>query len=228
MRPLPEKRKFSLDIIIVLSMAFFWNVGVYFISKLITKSWHHYDMTLSADEYVPFLPWTVLIYLGCYLFWAVNYYMCANQSNADRDRFFCADFLAKAICLIIFIALPTTNVRPIIGDTKNVFNFLMSFLYKIDTADNLFPSIHCLVSWLCWVGVRKRKDVSVFYRYFSLAVAVIICITTLTTRQHVVVDVFAGVALAELCYYIADFAKVKNVYSTAFTFILRIFKKENV
>ena len=171
-------------------------------------------MTTAIDKLVPFLPWTVSIYFGCYLFWCINYYLCAVQERPERDRFFCADTLSKGICFVLFLLIPATNIRPeIVGDT--VWDILMKLLYQIDAADNLFPSIHCLVSWFCWIGVRKRKDIPVLYRYFSLAMAVAVCISTLTTRQHVIADVIGGVALAEVSYILAGYAKVRRYYSNS-------------
>ena len=203
---------------LILGIAFLWNEAVYLGARQITQSWHHYDMTTSIDRLVPFLPWTVSIYFGCYLFWCINYYLCAVQEKPERDRFFCADVLAKGICFVLFLLIPTTNIRPeIIGET--VWDVLMKLLYQIDAADNLFPSIHCLVSWLCWIGVRKRKDIPVLYRYFSLAMAVAVCISTLTTRQHVIADVVCGVALAEVCFILSGYTKVRGYYSTSLSFI---------
>ncbi len=198
----------------ILILAFLWNEAVYLGTRQIAQSWHHYDMTASIDRLVPFLPWTVSIYFGCYLFWCINYYLCAVQERTERDRFFCADALAKGICFVLFLLIPTTNIRPeIIGET--VWDILMKLLYQIDAADNLFPSIHCLVSWFCWIGVRKREDIPVLYRHFSLAMAVAVCISTLTTRQHVIADVIGGVALAEVSYILAGYAKVRRYYSNS-------------
>ncbi len=79
---------------------------------------------------------------------------------------------------------------------------LMGFVYSVDAADNLFPSIHCLVSWFCYIGIRGKKEIPAWYRGASCVMAVLVCISTLTTKQHVLVDVFGGVALAELCFVI--------------------------
>ena len=197
---------------LILGIAFLWNEVVYLGARQIAQSWHHYDMTTAIDRLVLFLPWTISIYFGCYLFWCINYYLCAVQERPERDRFFCADTLSKGICFVLFLLIPATNIRPeIVGDT--VWDILMKLLYQIDAADNLFPSIHCLVSWLCWIGVRKRKDIPVLYRHFSLAMAVAVCISTLTTRQHVIADVIGGVVLAEICYHISGKQRVRRVYS---------------
>lgn len=98
---------------------------------------------------------------------------------------------------------------------------LMRFLYQIDAADNLFPSIHCLVSWLCWIGVRRRLDLPAIYRHFSLAAAVAVCISTMTTRQHVLADVFGGVFLAEFCYFLAGRLLLSALYCTMQNYILK-------
>ena len=79
---------------------------------------------------------------------------------------------------------------------------LMRLLYRIDEADNLFPSIHCLVSWICYIGIRGNKKVPLAFRVFSCIMALAVCISTLTTKQHVIYDVVAGIALAEAGYFI--------------------------
>lgn len=206
--------------ILVCLLALLWNEVVYLGARWIAHSWHHYDLTLSMDALVPFLPWTVSIYFGCYLFWAINYYLCAKQPEAERNRFFCADILAKSVCFLFFLVLPTTNVRPEITG-NGLWDIGMKLLYSIDAADNLFPSIHCLNSWLCWVGVRKDKAVPLVYRWISFVLAVAVCITTLTTRQHVIADVISGVFLAEVCYCITGLEKVRNVYGSVISLIKR-------
>lgn len=225
---------FSKEPLVLLLLTLLWNQLVYSGTRLIAGGWPHYDLTTAADLKIPFLPWTITIYFGCYLFWGINYYLCAAQTNFqnftntaaltvksvyERNRFFCADALAKAICLFFFLVLPTTNVRPEITDT-GLWNSLMLFLYQVDAADNLFPSIHCLVSWLCWIGVRKRPDIPTPYRWFSLAAAVAVCISTLTTRQHVLADVFGGIFLAEFCYFLSGISALHRRYTAVLQYIL--------
>lgn len=208
----PKNRQHHTEFFLVLLFAFLWNQSVYCGARWIATSWNHYDMTTSFDLLVPFMPWTIIIYWGCYIFWCINYYLCALQPKEERDRFFCADALAKGICFLFFLLIPTTNIRPIIGE-ETIWDTLMKLLYRIDAADNLFPSIHCLVSWLCWVGLRQRKDIPLIYRHFSLVAAIAVCISTLTTRQHVILDVAGGIFLAEVCYYLAGFSKLRIIYA---------------
>jgi len=208
---------------LVVLFALGWNQLIYYSAIWISESHHHYDMTTNIDRAVPFLPWTTGIYFGCYLLWIANYFLCAADKNTTRrDRFFSADALSKLMCFVLFVLVPTTNIRPeVVGDT--FWDALTRHLYHIDSPVNLFPSIHCLVSWLCWVGVRDRKDVPAVHRWFSLAVAIAVCISTLTTKQHVIVDVLAGVGLAEGCYLLTGrFEKLRTVYATVISFFKKI------
>ena len=224
MKKIVNHKKTTIEAIIMLMMAFLWKMGVYLGARWIAGSWRHYDLTTAIDGLIPFLPWTVAIYFGCYAFWCINYGLCAVQSSEARNRFFCADILAKTVCFFHFILIPTTNVRPeIAGGT--VWEYLMRFLYRIDAADNLFPSIHCLVSWFCWIGIRSRKKIPFAYRWFSFAAAVAVCLSTLTTRQHVIADVAGGILLAEACYFIAGYSKISATYSQIISRITQRFIK---
>ena len=198
---------------IQLIVALLWHELTYLGARWIAHDWVHYDLTTALDRMIPLVPWTIVIYFGCYLFWAVNYYLCAAQDAKERNRFFLADLFAKTVCFVLFLALPTTNVRPeIVG--SGIFDHLMRFLYSVDAADNLFPSLHCLTSWLCWVGVRRQKDIPLWYRRVSLVIAILVCISTLTTYQHVVADVIAGILIAEVCYLIAGNNRMQKIYAT--------------
>ena len=215
-----KKLNISSEPVIVLILAFIWNLIAYTGARLIAFSWPHHDITTALDRRIPLVSWTVLIYFGCYAVWGINYYLCAMQEKPARDRFFCADTLSRLVCFLIFLVFPTTTVRPEITE-GGVWGALMKLLYFIDSADNLFPSIHCLISWFCWIGVRKRKEIPAWYRHFSFIAALAVCVSTVTTKQHVLVDIFGGVLLAEISYYIAGLSRLSETYGRFITWLQR-------
>jgi membrane-associated phospholipid phosphatase len=99
---------------------------------------------------------------------------------------------------------------------NSIWDMAMRFLYQVDSADNLFPSIHCLTSWMCYIGIRGRKNVPLGYRIFSCLMAVAVFLSTLTTKQHVLVDVAGGVLLAEICYWITGHTSLGEKYGNFF------------
>ena len=178
------------------------NTVTYFGSRLLMAGRVHYDISGRLDALIPLVPWTVAVYFGSYVFWVVNYIIGCRQSREEAFHFISADFAAKLVCLLCFLVFPTTKARPLI-EGSSVWDHLMRLLYRVDAADNLFPSIHCLTSWFSFIAVRGNKKIPGWYRAASLLMAAAICISTLTTKQHVLPDVIAGVALAEGSYRFA-------------------------
>lgn len=199
---------------ILLSLA--CNMIAYYGTRLLTANWVHHDITGFLDEKIPLIPWTIVIYFGCYLFWIVNYVIGCRQDQEKAFRFMSADFLAKIVCLLCFLVFPTTNIRPVI-EGNSLWDELMRLLYRLDAADNLFPSIHCLTSYFCFIAVRNNQKIPPWYQALSLFITISICLSTLTTKQHVLIDVIAGVLLAELSWLFVDKSGFSRRYANILT-----------
>ena len=178
------------------------NGIVYMGTELLTSSWKHYDLTLSIDRAVPVIPAFAAVYIGCYLFWIANYILIARQGEEHCVRFATADMMSRLICGLIYIVLPTTNVRPVLAES-GFWASVLSMIYTVDSPTRLFPSIHCLVSWFCYIGIRRRPGVPGPYRVFSCLFALLVCISTQLTKQHYIIDAIGGILLAEGTYWLA-------------------------
>lgn len=192
--------------IIPLIACFALNMLVYSGTMILCSDWTHYDLTTDFDRSVPLVPWWIYIYLGCYLFWIVNYIMVARINRNDKDafyRFVLTDMMSRLVCALFYLGFPTTNIRPAFT-ADSVSGHLLSFVYAIDQPTNLFPSIHCLVSWLCFIGIRGSKQVPVPYKIFSCVFALLVVASTQFTKQHYIVDAAAGLLLAELLWFISQ------------------------
>lgn len=194
-----------------ITLAILLNQTAYYGSRIIAGEWHHYNLETSLDLSIPFWPPAVSVYFGSYLFWAASYILLARQEKKEVYHFFFSMALSKIVCMTFFLLLPTTNTRPAV-ELEGFWNQMMIFLYSADAADNLFPSIHCLESWLCFAGIRNRRGTSLRLQGFSGVAAVLICASTLLTKQHVIIDVIGGVALAELCFYLGKGKRALNIY----------------
>lgn len=213
------QRIIPLYAIIPLLFCFFVNNIVYFGIRMFMGNAYHYDFTTALDNMVPFEPAWVSIYLLCYIFWFVNYVLVGRMGKEHLYRFVTADVISRLICGLFFIFLPTTNVRPEIMGT-GIWDSLMAWLYAADAPTNLFPSIHCLTSWYCYIGIRGKKEVSPWYQRFSLVFALLVCASTQFTKQHYLVDVLGGVLLAQVCYMLS---RRYNWYIP----VMKVFQKVN-
>lgn len=192
-------------------LALLLNQIAYCGGRLIAGEWQHYNLETALDMWIPFWPPAVAVYFGSYIFWLICYLLLARQGKREAYHFFLSESLAKLVCMAFFLVLPTTNTRPLV-EVDGIWNQLMIFLYSIDAADNLFPSIHCLESWLCFIGIRRRRGTPAWFQRFSGIAAILICASTLLTKQHVIVDVVAGILLAKLCYYVGKRRMVLEFY----------------
>ena len=194
-----------------LVFSFVFNCLVYSGSRAVAGSWYHHNIESNLDLRLPFLPQFLIIYFGCYIFWAANYILAARQDREEVYRFFTADFISRCVCLVIFLAYPTTNTRPVI-EGSGFWDLLAGWLYSIDAADNLFPSIHCLVSWFCFLAVKGQKKIPIWYKAVSSILAVLVFLSTLFTKQHVIVDVAGGIFLAQGCFWIGKHTEIWHIY----------------
>ncbi|MEE0421448.1 MAG: phosphatase PAP2 family protein [Lachnospiraceae bacterium] len=189
--------------IIPLITMFAFNSIIYWTTMYLCGNLYHYDFTLEFDRAVPFVPQWVYIYLVCYLFWIVNYIMSARFGKERFYRFAAADLSSRVVCLIFFVLLPTTNIRPeVVG--SGAAQDLVRWLYTADQPVNLFPSIHCLVSWFCFIAIRGRREIPRWYRIFSCIFALAVIASTQFTKQHYIVDAIGGVFLAEIAWWLSN------------------------
>lgn len=177
------------------------NMPVYYLGRLLTMGRDHTDISIPLDDKIPLIPVMIIIYWGCYIYWVVSYLIALSQEYEIAKKFAIAEIAGKIVCFIIFMIFPTTMTRPEITGT-GIFDQLMKFLYFVDQPDMLFPSIHCYVSWMCYLGVKDMPNLKKKWKIFILLFAILVCISTVTVKQHVIYDIFGGIILAEVSYRI--------------------------
>ena len=200
----------SYSIIPALSIAV---VGflVYFATKMITDGGHHYDISLPIDHKFPFIPVFVIFYILSYVQWVTGYLTIAREEENFALRAISAEIIAKFICLAIFLILPTTMARPeIVGN--DIFSKLTGLIYSADTPTNLFPSIHCLESWIIFRTSFGLKRVGRWITPVYAVFALLVFLTVLFIRQHLILDIPAGIMVGELSLYISRRFKTERVF----------------
>ena len=167
-------------------------------NRLVPLSAAH-DILSPLDARIPLRPGWIWIYLGVYVFWVFNFYLIARRGRDYWYRFLSAFLLSAFISFAIFILYPTTMPRPeITGSGVNAW--LLRLTYAADRPLNLTPSLHCLSSVQCAMGLNGDRRTPLWYRIASYIFAALVCLSTLFVRQHCLIDVVMGVALAPLCW----------------------------
>jgi len=153
----------------------------------------------QLDTAIPFLEWTVWIYLSQFLL----VFLAAWKINDSKilSVTFCAMALASIVSFIVFIAMPTRLPR-VFHCESTICRVMFSCLYLTDSDSNCFPSLHVSISTLASYGLYKSaKKLSGLFLLWSI----LIWISTLTTKQHCVIDVVGGIIMATVSIWIIKF-----------------------
>jgi membrane-associated phospholipid phosphatase len=146
----------------------------------------------AIDGEIPFVPATVWIYLPGYLgtflitLWAVR---DARQYRATLT----AVGMLTLLALPFFAMFPVAAPRPPIPADVSLTAEMVRWLYTHDPNGNTFPSLHVANATLCAIvttAANRRWGV------LTWLLAAGVWVSVLTLKQHWVIDVPAGWALA--------------------------------
>ena len=175
----------------------------YYATRLVTQEMTHFDFSLPIDDAIPFIPAFSVIYVLAYVQWIVGFILIARDSRELCCRVISGEIISKLICMALFLLIPTTMERAeIVSD--GFFDRIVGYIYRLDAPDNLFPSIHCLESWVCFRGAMQMKKAGPWYRYFTLLFSLLVFASTVLIKQHEAVDIVGGILTAEIGQQIAQ------------------------
>lgn len=161
------------------------------------------------DDRIPYVSWFVLSYVA----WMPILYMAfIYMGLTDRSLYWRTIIVYNAaitVANIIFMIFPTSMPRPEISG-NDLFTWLVQFIYTNDNPVNCFPSIHCLTSYLLLITMNRHKLFSIGLRTLLSALFWSIIASTVFIKQHGLVDVIGGIALAEITYRIVYFIMAKR------------------
>ena len=162
---------------------------------------------------VPLVPVFIIIYVLSYVQWFVGFTLIARESEELCYRFMAGEIIAKFITLLVFVFYPTEMTRPEITQT-GFFYTLVGWMHWIDTPMvNLFPSIHCLESWICLRSSFHLKGVRKWYAPLSVVFTLLVFASTVLIHQHVLVDIPAGILVAEIGLLICRCTRADRIFA---------------
>ena len=147
----------------------------------------------AIDRAIPFIDWTVWIYLTQYALLAAAIVLA--RDDADRTQAFYSMLAATAIAALIFAVWPT-HIERQTQVTDGLTGLVWSGLYFADTPLNCFPSLHVALAVIAGTTLWRRGS-----RLLAVFWPALIAISTLTTKQHVFMDVAGGGVLAASAWF---------------------------
>lgn len=146
------------------------------------------------ERAIPFIDWTIIPYASILAFFVASFFLCRNRAELTCHT---ARLVAVVtISVICFLLWPQRFVfeRPVVDGALGV---LFQLLSAVDLPYNRTPSLHISVLVILWVLFAGRTEGwlrHLVYGWFAL-----IGVSVLTTYQHHIIDVPAGLIAGWLC-----------------------------
>jgi membrane-associated phospholipid phosphatase len=194
-RPLrtPEKVAVALALLVGYAIVFLivdeWNARSSLASKL------RIDPRSPLDAAIPFIPGYVYPYLAYY-----PWLLVPIPILRTRAQFYGAVYAfvsTQMVAVAIYLIFPSQMERPLVTG-EGLTASLVRLVYEVDRGYNIVPSLHVAHSVL--VALLYRSLDPRRFPWVALGSGVI-CASTVFIKQHYLLDIPAGFAVAVACYY---------------------------
>ena len=187
----------ALERVLLTALAYvIGGLGYLAINRLVGGGPFH-SLGLSIDERIPFVPGFVFAYVLVYLTPACSAIFLRDR--AELYRAFLAFGLNALICFPVFLLCPVGIARGLpLPDT--VGGHLLSFVHLLDGPGNCFPSHHVSTAFTTFFVIRRQD--APWGAVFG-GIAGLIAISTVFVKQHYIVDLPAGIAIACFTFYLS-------------------------
>jgi membrane-associated phospholipid phosphatase len=183
-------------------LAYKWAVGIglALLQSLVYFAVGYFERPRSAtllmlpfDRQIPFVVWTVWLYLP---FYAGIFALAITglRRRALFDRALKGFLITMAIGAVGHVAIAAEYPRPLVsplgGGLSQAF---LAWVQAVDPPGNVFPSLHVAhTTGLAIILHRDRRWLGTV----AFVMAMLLALSTLTTKQHFVLDVVSGWAIA--------------------------------
>ncbi len=165
-----------------------------------------YIIHSPIDDLIPFNEWFIFPYCSWFFLLAGVTGLLWWFDTRSYDKLCLMMFSGMTFCLILYMILPNgVDLRPTAEQVgrDNFAMDIMQLIWKADASNNVCPSIHCQSSGCMALAFAKSKLAQghPWLKVLAFGWAGLICVSTVFTKQHSVIDVACGLALAAAWYW---------------------------
>lgn len=160
-------------------------------------------MHCALDDMIPFCEWFLIPYLFWFVYLVGMHLYTLLYDVHSFKRMMKYIILTYTIAIVTYLIWPTCQeLRPTSFDRDNILTQFIAGFYQFDTNTNVCPSIHVIGSLAVMEAGLWCKRLSKPCKAGFVAVAVLICISTVFMKQHSVLDVLAALPICLLGHFL--------------------------
>ena len=202
-------------ILMLILFLFIYQTSLYLIAKITPIEIN--VVGNAIDNKIPFIPQFIFAYISWYVMLFLVPYIFYKTNPKGFNKYYITTFLCITIGLFIYFFYPTTMYRADI-EFKSISEYLVNIIYKMDTpALNCLPSMHCVISFIFIYVSLTEKNLNIKYKVLLTIWSLLVIVSTLFVKQHVLVDVISAFILSLIVFvlvsnikYLKDFDVIKR------------------
>lgn len=207
-------QKRSLRLIPVVLYGIFYMVCFAWLERARIPGQYHIIHS-TIDDKIPFCEYFIIPYLLWFLYIAgtVVFFIFFNEDRTEYINLIINLGIGMTLFLIVSYVYPNgLTLRPDTFPRDNIFTDMVRMLYATDTPTNVLPSIHVYnsVAVFCAINTCKKLQNHKMIRFSSLALSILIILSTMFLKQHSICDVATGITLSFAAYMIIYRAYAHN------------------
>jgi len=160
-----------------------------------------YSLSTEFDSKLPFIKEFIIPYIIWYPFIFILLIYIFYKDKRIYFRTLISLNLGLIICYVIFYFYQTTVIRPEVNET-DIFSSSVKIIFSNDSPYNCFPSVHVITTYIVMKGVQATTDNKLVLKIVNI-IGILIIISTQFVKQHVILDLLAGMILGETAFAIS-------------------------
>ncbi len=161
-----------------------------------------HDLTTILDKRIPLIPEFLWIYVSCYVLPLLSFIALTDWHYFNYMLL--SFIIANLSSFVIYTTLPINFQKPELG--QSLVEHFPSILYGAEffSGSNNFPSMHVTFAWLFYFMCRRQRMGKVGDS-LVLILVVMITISTLFIKMHLVMDAISGALWALATWEVAKY-----------------------
>ena len=194
-REIPNVEPWYVWLVPALLMFGFW-AGSYFGIGMLTRADRVMRLSFEVDRAIPVRSEFALLYVVVYPLFLVPFFRATCA--ATIYRLIIGYLTILTISYAVFLVMPVTFDRPPVPDRgAYLARWVLGIVHRTDPPWNCLPSTHCAIALLAALALWESNH---RIGAWGLLTALGIGVSTTLTKQHYIIDVVAGFALAAITY----------------------------
>lgn len=158
-----------------------------------------HNLATNLDRSIPFVKSFILPYVGWYFFLFITLIYFGWKDRETYKKTLLAVNISLALSYVVYFFYQTSVTRPELVGT-DFLTQLVRVIYENDAPFNCFPSIHSLTSYLMIRGIWGSPVKNPLNTVIIIGMAVMIILSTMFVKQHVLLDVVSAIFLGEMVW----------------------------